>query len=271
LGPSPCATGSAGGGVKWGQLFPKLGREISVAAREGGANPEGNSRLRLAIDRAREANMPMDTIRRCRVEQPAFMSTRQGRLGGQYTRAPAAGYRRLTDDPAPGKSAKADCRARREPVKVERAPKSPWRALRTGAQLARQQQQPQRCVRAVRRLSAGTGGSPVFVPSEATGLPPALSSGGLRRPRPASPPWLTLGSAARSRTPSGQRRRADVRGEPGRTARGRAGWSSSRLARPRCCAPAARPLPAAATTWPTGPRVLLSRRVCRARVLAPSA
>jgi len=50
--------------VKRGQLFTKLGREISVAARAGGADPAGNSRLRLAIDRAREANMPMDTIQR---------------------------------------------------------------------------------------------------------------------------------------------------------------------------------------------------------------
>src|ERR671937_1505594 len=49
---------------KRGQLFTKLGREISVAAKEGGADPAGNSRLRLAIDRAREANMPMDTIQR---------------------------------------------------------------------------------------------------------------------------------------------------------------------------------------------------------------
>ena len=50
--------------VKRGQLFTKLGREISVSAREGGADPDGNARLRLAIDRAREANMPMDTIQR---------------------------------------------------------------------------------------------------------------------------------------------------------------------------------------------------------------
>jgi YebC/PmpR family DNA-binding regulatory protein len=49
---------------KRGQLFTKLGREITVAARAGGANPDGNARLRLAIDRAREANMPMDTIQR---------------------------------------------------------------------------------------------------------------------------------------------------------------------------------------------------------------
>ncbi len=49
---------------KRGQLFTKLGREITVAARAGGGNPDGNPRLRLAIDRAREANMPMDTIQR---------------------------------------------------------------------------------------------------------------------------------------------------------------------------------------------------------------
>lgn len=50
--------------VKRGQLFTKLGREISVSAREGGADPDGNARLRMAMDRAREANMPMDTIQR---------------------------------------------------------------------------------------------------------------------------------------------------------------------------------------------------------------
>ncbi len=50
--------------VKRGQLFTKLGREISVAAREGGPNPETNARLRLAIQRAKEANMPADTIER---------------------------------------------------------------------------------------------------------------------------------------------------------------------------------------------------------------
>jgi YebC/PmpR family DNA-binding regulatory protein len=50
--------------VKRGQIFTKLGREISVSAREGGGDPAGNARLRMAIDRAREANMPMDTIQR---------------------------------------------------------------------------------------------------------------------------------------------------------------------------------------------------------------
>ena len=50
--------------AKRGQLFTKLGRELTVSAREGGGDPDGNPRLRLAIQRAREANMPMETIDR---------------------------------------------------------------------------------------------------------------------------------------------------------------------------------------------------------------
>jgi YebC/PmpR family DNA-binding regulatory protein len=47
-----------------GQMFTKLGREITVAARQGGPDPDGNFRLRLAIQRARDNNMPSDTIER---------------------------------------------------------------------------------------------------------------------------------------------------------------------------------------------------------------
>jgi YebC/PmpR family DNA-binding regulatory protein len=47
-----------------GALFTKLSREITVAAREGGGDPDLNFRLRLAVQRAREANMPADTIAR---------------------------------------------------------------------------------------------------------------------------------------------------------------------------------------------------------------
>src|SRR3954471_13761029 len=50
--------------AKRGQLFTKLGRELVVSARAGGGDPEGNARLRMAVQRAREANMPMDTIER---------------------------------------------------------------------------------------------------------------------------------------------------------------------------------------------------------------
>ncbi len=50
--------------AKRGQLFTKLTREIIASAREGGANPEGNFKLRLAIQKARDANMPLDNIQR---------------------------------------------------------------------------------------------------------------------------------------------------------------------------------------------------------------
>ncbi len=47
-----------------GKLFSKLIREITVAARLGGANPEFNPRLRTAIEQAKKANMPLETIER---------------------------------------------------------------------------------------------------------------------------------------------------------------------------------------------------------------
>jgi YebC/PmpR family DNA-binding regulatory protein len=49
---------------KRGALFTKLGREIVVAAKQSGGDPAANFRLRLAVQRAREANMPADTIDR---------------------------------------------------------------------------------------------------------------------------------------------------------------------------------------------------------------
>ena len=47
-----------------GQHFTKLARAISVAAREGGGDPTGNSTLALAIQKARDASMPKDNIER---------------------------------------------------------------------------------------------------------------------------------------------------------------------------------------------------------------
>ena len=49
---------------KRGQIFTKLGREITVAARDGGGDPDANFRLRLAVQRARENNMPVENIDR---------------------------------------------------------------------------------------------------------------------------------------------------------------------------------------------------------------
>ena len=50
--------------AKKGKLFSKLAREITVAAREGGGDPDTNPRLRHAIEKAKEANMPMENIER---------------------------------------------------------------------------------------------------------------------------------------------------------------------------------------------------------------
>ena len=47
-----------------GQLFTRLAREVTVAARAGGGDPDINFGLRLAIDKARSANMPKDNIER---------------------------------------------------------------------------------------------------------------------------------------------------------------------------------------------------------------
>ena len=50
--------------AKRGQMFTKLARQITVAVKEGGPDPEMNFRLRLAIDKARSVNMPNDNIER---------------------------------------------------------------------------------------------------------------------------------------------------------------------------------------------------------------
>jgi YebC/PmpR family DNA-binding regulatory protein len=50
--------------AKRGQLFTKLTREIIVAVREGGSDADANYRLRLAIQKARDSNMPFDNIDR---------------------------------------------------------------------------------------------------------------------------------------------------------------------------------------------------------------
>src|ERR1700751_2321601 len=47
-----------------GKLFTKLARAITVAAKTGGGDPEGNPALALAIQKARDASMPKDNIER---------------------------------------------------------------------------------------------------------------------------------------------------------------------------------------------------------------
>ncbi|MBL7157350.1 MAG: YebC/PmpR family DNA-binding transcriptional regulator [Candidatus Omnitrophica bacterium] len=50
--------------AKRGKLFTKLIREITVSARQSGGSPDSNPRLRLAIQRAKDANMPQNNIER---------------------------------------------------------------------------------------------------------------------------------------------------------------------------------------------------------------
>lgn len=50
--------------AKRGKMFTRLIKEISIAAREGGGDINGNPRLRLAVDNAKAANMPQDNIER---------------------------------------------------------------------------------------------------------------------------------------------------------------------------------------------------------------
>ncbi|MFA0732638.1 MAG: hypothetical protein LKKZDAJK_000327 [Candidatus Fervidibacter sp.] len=69
-----------------GRLFAKLTREIVVAARLGGPDPETNPRLRAAIDRAKDNGMPMENIERA-IKKGA------GELGGeQYEEVIYEGY-----------------------------------------------------------------------------------------------------------------------------------------------------------------------------------
>jgi len=50
--------------AKRGKIFTRVNRELTVASREGGSDPDANPRLRLAITKANAVNMPKDTIER---------------------------------------------------------------------------------------------------------------------------------------------------------------------------------------------------------------
>jgi YebC/PmpR family DNA-binding regulatory protein len=50
--------------AKRGAIFTRIAKELAIAAREGGGDPETNFKLRLAVDKAKGANMPKDNIER---------------------------------------------------------------------------------------------------------------------------------------------------------------------------------------------------------------
>lgn len=73
--------------VKKGAMFTRLGREISIAAREGGGDPNTNFTLRLAIEKARAQNMPKENI-----ERAIKRGTGELNEGGQLEEVMYEGY-----------------------------------------------------------------------------------------------------------------------------------------------------------------------------------
>ncbi|MEK6720213.1 MAG: YebC/PmpR family DNA-binding transcriptional regulator [Chloroflexota bacterium] len=72
--------------AKRGAVFTKVARELIVAARAGGGDPDANYRLRLAVDKARAVNMPADNIKR------AIERATGGGDGEQYEEIVYEGY-----------------------------------------------------------------------------------------------------------------------------------------------------------------------------------
>jgi YebC/PmpR family DNA-binding regulatory protein len=73
--------------AKRGQLFTRLAREITIAARDGGGDPNSNLRLQYAVDRARAQNMPKDKI-----EKAIKRGTGELREGAQLEEITYEGY-----------------------------------------------------------------------------------------------------------------------------------------------------------------------------------
>jgi transcriptional/translational regulatory protein YebC/TACO1 len=77
--------------AKRGKMFTKLARAITVAARDGGGDPDGNPALATAIQKARDASMPKDNIQRA-VDRGtgAAPTRRRSRALSSRATAPAA-------------------------------------------------------------------------------------------------------------------------------------------------------------------------------------
>ncbi|WP_026462746.1 YebC/PmpR family DNA-binding transcriptional regulator [Adhaeribacter aquaticus] len=71
--------------AKRSKIFTKIIKEITVAVREGGPDPEGNPRLRLAIQNSKAANMPKDNVERA-------IKKGSGSDGAVYTEVTYEGY-----------------------------------------------------------------------------------------------------------------------------------------------------------------------------------
>ena len=73
--------------AKRGQVFTRLTREIVMSAREGGADPDSNFKLRLAVDKARALSMPKDNI-----DRAIKRASGEGKEGEIYEEVMYEGY-----------------------------------------------------------------------------------------------------------------------------------------------------------------------------------
>lgn len=73
--------------AKRGKIFTRLAREIAIAAREGGGDPDTNFNLRLALDRAKANNMPNDNI-----DRAIKRGTGESKEGGSLEQLSYEGY-----------------------------------------------------------------------------------------------------------------------------------------------------------------------------------
>jgi YebC/PmpR family DNA-binding regulatory protein len=73
--------------AKRGAIFTRVAKEIALAAREGGGDPDTNFSLRIAVDKAKAANMPKDNI-----ERAIKRGTGEGKEGAAYEEIMYEGY-----------------------------------------------------------------------------------------------------------------------------------------------------------------------------------
>ena len=73
--------------AKRGAIFTRVAKEIAIAAREGGGDPDTNFSLRIAVDKAKAANMPKDNI-----ERAIKRGTGEGKEGAAYEEIMYEGY-----------------------------------------------------------------------------------------------------------------------------------------------------------------------------------
>jgi len=84
---------------KRSKIFSRIIKEISIAVKEGGADPDGNPRLRMALNNARGANMPKDNIQRVLTKAKDTEALHEVTYEGYATNGVAVFIECLTDNP----------------------------------------------------------------------------------------------------------------------------------------------------------------------------